>query len=65
MFFPLAAAAATSCCTCNMTETLIPVRQSSSKMAFDVRVHDRFEMLELAVLEEVDDMDLRIKESTF
>lgn len=30
-------------------------------MALDVGVHDRFEMLKLAVLEKVDDVDLREK----
>lgn len=35
-----------------------PVGQSSSEVALDVGVHDRFEVLEFAVLEEVDDVDL-------
>lgn len=36
----------------------VPVGQSSGKVALDVGVHDWFEVLEFAVLEEVDDMDL-------
>lgn len=39
----------------------IPVWQSSGKVALDVGVHDWFEMLEFAVLEEVDDMNLEKK----
>lgn len=35
-----------------------PVGQRSGKVALDVGVHDWFEVLELAVLQEVDDMDL-------
>lgn len=41
-----------------MLEHHIPVGQSSSKVAFDVGVHDWFKVLEFAVLEKVDDMDL-------
>lgn len=36
----------------------LPVGQSSSEVALDVGVHDGFEVLEFAVLEEVDDVDL-------
>lgn len=36
----------------------VPVGQSSGKVALNVGVHDWFEVLEFAVLEEVDDMDL-------
>lgn len=36
----------------------VPVGQSSGEVALDVGVHDGFEVLEFAVLEEVDDMDL-------
>ena len=39
----------------------IPVGQSSSKVALDVRVHDGFEVLEFTVLEEVYDMHLERK----
>lgn len=38
----------------------IPVGQRSGKVALNVGVHDWFEVLEFAVLEEVDDMDLEI-----
>ena len=38
----------------------IPIGQSSGKVALDVGVHDRFEVLEFAVLEEVDDVDLEM-----
>lgn len=37
-----------------------PVGQRSGKVALDVGVHDGFEMLEFAVLEEVDDVDLEV-----
>lgn len=35
-----------------------PVGQRSGKVALNVGVHDRLEVLEFAVLQEVDDMDL-------
>lgn len=35
-----------------------PVGQRSGKVALDVGVHDWLEVLEFAVLQEVDDMDL-------
>lgn len=37
-----------------------PVGQRSGKVALDVGVHDGFEVLEFAVLEEVDDVDLEV-----
>lgn len=36
-----------------------PVRQRPGEVALDVRVHDGLEVLEFAVLQEVDDVDLR------
>lgn len=36
----------------------VPVGQRSGKVALDVGVHDWLEVLEFAVLQEVDDMDL-------
>lgn len=36
-----------------------PVGQSSGEVALDVGVHDWFEVLEFAVLKEVDDVDLK------
>lgn len=50
-----------SCALQHLKVTLkghLPVGQSSSEVALDVGVHDGFEMLEFAVLEEVDDVDL-------
>lgn len=37
----------------------VPVRQGSSEVALDVGVHDGLEVLEFAVLQEVDDVDLQ------
>lgn len=39
----------------------LPVGQSSSEVALDVGVHDGFEVLEFAVLEEVDDVNLETR----
>lgn len=39
---------------------IVPVGQRPSEVALDVGIHDWFEMLEFAVLEKVDDVDLQI-----
>lgn len=43
----------------------LPVGQSSGEVALDVGVHDGFEVLEFAVLEEVDDVHLETRGQPF
>jgi hypothetical protein len=53
----------TSCYDYQVTATVwnLLIHQSSSKVAFDVGVHDRLEMLKLAVIQETEDTDLQDK----
>lgn len=40
-----------------------PVRQGPGEVALDVRVHHRLEVMEFAVLQQIDDVNLRRKRS--
>lgn len=50
-----------ACSSSTWEQGNMPVRQGSGKVALDVGVHDRLEVLEFAVLKQIDDMDLKRK----
>lgn len=52
------------CCDYQITAKVqnLLIHQSSSKVAFDVGIHDRLEMLKLAIIQETEDTDLQDKQ---
>lgn len=54
----------TSCSNYQVHDTFwnLLIHQSSSKVTFDVGIHDRLEMLKLAVIQETEDADLQNKQ---